>query len=341
MQNSKIEWCHHTFNAWEGCEKVSAGCANCYAERRDKQYHGGEHWGPSGTRKMMSETYWKQPLKWNRDAEKTGVRPRVFCSSLADWLEDRPELVQPRARLLQMASMTPNLDWLFLSKRVEGWRERMQEVVAYWRRQPHGSCNFMADDLERWIEGEVVLSNIWLGTSVENQEQADKRIPELLRIPASVRFLSCEPLLELVDLKSALLTFHCGGCARYSVKSEDGQSWKCDRCKDRYFQRFREEVDWVIVGGESGPNARPMHPEWARSLRDQCIAAGVAFHFKQWGEWIDNYNVDCDWWNNGGFDKVKDSTNVGNFTMHKIGKHATGRMLDGRTWDGFPEAGGR
>lgn len=298
-ENSKIEWCHHTFNAWEGCEKISAGCANCYAERRDKQYHGGEHWGPNGTRKMMSESYWKQPLKWNRDAI-AGERRRVFCSSLADVFEDRLELIEPRRRLFDLINETPNLDWLLLTKRPE-------------------NIEPMFDDIQRhfgWDE-DLSVMNIWLGTTVENQEQADKRIPELLKIPATVRFLSCEPLLEAICFRP-----RCETLAEKLHAMETGDASR---------PAMLDGIHWVICGGESGTDARPMHPDWARSLRDQCQAAGVPFFFKQWGEWMSytnhTFGSKYHWF---GAQHEPDCV--------RVGKKVAGRMLDGREWNEFPNA---
>lgn len=276
LENSKIEWTHHTFNAWEGCEKVSAGCANCYAEQRDRQYHGGSHWGSNGTRKMMSEGYWKQPLKWNvcryqcslcgawnhpnsTICAKKGClatendfvivkRPRVFCSSLADVFENRPELLEPRRRLFDLISDTPNLDWLLLTKRPE---------------------NVLDNVPVKWL-GDGFPDNVWLGASVENQEQADKRIPELLKIPAAVRFLSCEPLLGDVSFQRQIR----------------GIEWNLLTGEQReggFRSRPGRGIDWVIVGGESGTGAREFDIKWARSLQNQCADAGVAFFLKQLG----------------------------------------------------------
>lgn len=279
MGITKIEWTSavkpdgtvvpgYTFNAWEGCQKVSPGCANCYAERRDKQYHGGEHWGPNGTRKMMSESYWKQPLKWNRDAQAAGERRRVFCSSLADVFEGRPGLVEPRSRLFKLIQKTPNLDWLLLTKRPEN-------IIS----------------LTIWsAPGCKPSENIWFGATVENQKEK-RRIDDLRKIPAAVRFLSCEPLLE--DLGNLDLT----------------------------------GIHWLIVGGESGPNARPMHPKWARSLRDQCQAAGVPFFFKQWGKW--GPQPVGDW-------GKKDIQWLDDVNMWRVGKKAAGRLLDGKEWNELP-----
>ncbi len=224
-ENSKIEWTDHSWSPWEGCEKVSAGCKFCYAEQRDKQYHGGAHWGADGVRKMMSESYWQKPFAWNRQSAAKGRRLRIF-PSLCDPFEDRLDLTMPRKRMMELIEETPNLDWLLLTK-----RPRNVNGLVFDRWKKNG-----------WP------SNLWIGTSVENQETANERIPELMHIPAAVRFLSCEPLLGPVDLG-------------FSV------GW----------------IDWVIVGGESGPGARPMEIGWLNSLRDQCIAAGVPVFIKQMG----------------------------------------------------------
>lgn len=277
-ENSKIEWCHHTFNSWEGCEKVSAGCANCYAERRDKQYHSGEHWGSNGTRKMMSESYWRQPLKWNRDAVIAGERPRVFCSSLADVFERRKDLIKVRIRLFDMIQKTSNLDWLLLTKRPQEVLPILTEardLSSECRFEDgHQKCVLTHRWLQDWLDGKPP-ENMWIGTTVENQEQADKRIPELLKIPAQMRFLSCEPLLGPVDLG-------------YSLMLHDSPKW--DGSCPMHFAgicpeglRCNPPIHWVITGGESGPNARPMDVGWLNSIRDQCLTAGVPVFIKQMG----------------------------------------------------------
>lgn len=280
-ENSKIEWTDHTFNPWWGCIRVSPGCEHCYAEALAKRY-GHNVWGPAKTteRRMMSENYWKQPLKWNKEAEKTGQRKRVFCASMADVFEDHPQVVEARRQLFDLIGSTIHLDWLLLTKRPE---------------------NILRMLPENW--GGNTLINMWLGTSVENQEQADKRIPELLKVPAKVRFLSCEPLLGDVMLR------------RWVPPSKEG--WA------------PSSIHWVIAGGESGHGARPMHPDWARILRDQCQAAGVPFLFKQWGEYTPYY------------EQVNTETGqlqLAEYTkgMQRVGKKAAGRVLDGRTWDEFP-----
>lgn len=274
-ENSGISWTHHTFNCWKGCRKVSPACKNCYAESFAKRF--GEDFG--GRRILTGDSYWKQPLKWNREAEKTGVRYRVFCASLADVFEEwngpihdskgaelrisedgritdcidwtRPLTASDvRTRLFELIDATPNLDWMLLTKRPEN-------ILKMW---PEPTNNALSPFPNKRY-------NVWLGTTVENQQYADKRIPELLKCRdlAPVLFLSCEPLLGPVDLQ------------RYLFVGDEG-GWE-------YAGSPRGFINWVIAGGESGPNARPSHPDWFRSLRDQCQAANVPFHFKQWGEW--------------------------------------------------------
>lgn len=230
--NSRIEWCDHTFNPWRGCTKVSAGCANCYAEtmsKRNPRVLG--IWGDSGTRVIASDAMWREPLRWNAAAERDGVRRRVFCASLADVCEDRSELFEPRQRLTNLIRATPWLDWLVLTKRPENAALLFDRRVSW----PH---------------------NIWFGTSCENRAALLARLPHLWRVPARVRFLSCEPLLEsLGDIAYELLHFAGGG----------------------------NLIHWVIVGGESGPKARPFNLGWARTILDSCHRAGAACFIKQLG----------------------------------------------------------
>lgn len=302
MKDSKIEWTHHTFNPWIGCTRVSPGCVNCYAETMMADRYKKVKWGPAGERKRTSADYWKQPLKWNREAAAAGERRRVFCSSLADVFEFKADQVDDlrfwRFHLWELIDETPYLDWLLLTKRPEN----VNNIVPF-------------------TYGGEWPSNIWIGTSIENQEYADKRIPELLRIPAGVRFLSVEPLLGPVDLSEWL--------------------WADMPGKPRL-----NRLHWVIVGGESGPNARPMHPDWVRSIRDQCVAAGVSFLFKQWGEWavtthewtLPNEGLTGPW--SSSFSKqyylIGDGVSMRHMKMEKVGKHRAGRLLDGREWDEFP-----
>ncbi|MDP9316786.1 MAG: phage Gp37/Gp68 family protein [Chloroflexota bacterium] len=224
-QKSTIEWTDNTFNPWWGCTKVSPGCVHCYAETFSTRYRF-DVFGPRKSRRTFGETYWQEPFKWNRQAVHTGKRARVFCASMADVFEDNQSIEAERAKLWSLIAETPMLDWLLLTKR------------------PQNILRFVPWD-DNWP------ANVWAMTSVENQEQAEKRIPILLEVPAIVRGLSVEPLIGQVDL----------------------EPWLAG-------------IQWVIVGGESGQGARQMQIDWVLSLRDQCVQAGVPFFFKQWGEWI-------------------------------------------------------
>lgn len=357
-ENSLIEWTDHTFNPVRGCTKVSPGCANCYAAREALRFPTIRGiWGDSGTRVVAVPSAWKTPLLWNRAAERRRVmelhsvpagvphdfrRTRVFCASLADVFEDwKGELRFPadlapdgyvrarwdgtemireleksaeaeaqglplatmdnlRTELFRLIEATPNLDWQLLTKRPENV---MRMVPEHWRT--------------------ALPRNVWMGTTVEDQQRADERIPELLGIPAAVRFLSCEPLLGPVDL---------------TAHSRPG-SWidplTGERARGDVARDFGgERIHWVIAGGESGPKARPMHPEWARSLRDQCQPAGVPFLFKQWGEWqpaADHRGSDT-------VPVLPVFNGDSRHTMARAGKKAAGRMLDGREWNEFPKS---
>ena len=226
---TKIAWTDSTFNPWRGCVKVSDGCKHCYAEGWAKRT-GKPIWGKDAAREHASETYWKQPVKWNAEAAKIGKPFRVFCSSLADVCEDRDDLLEPRARLMRLIEDTPNLTWLLVTKRPE---------------------NFLRFFGRRWFTGWP--NNVWAMTTAENQEQADKRLPHLMKVPTVVRGVSYEPALGPVDFMPWILP------------------------------RATPMIDWIIAGGESGYGARSFHLDWARNVRDQCRGAGVAFFMKQAG----------------------------------------------------------
>lgn len=183
-QKTSIAWCHHTFSPWHGCTKVSPGCLNCYAEKLSNRFNPGL-WGPNAGRKIAGDRAWAEPLRWDRAAAKAGERRRVFCGSMCDVFEDRPDLIRARIRLFEIIATTPRLDWLLLTKR--------PDHAAYWW-----------DRITRAATGESLREdpwpNVWLGVSVEDQQRSDERIPILLSIPAAVRFLSVEPLLGPVNL---------------------------------------------------------------------------------------------------------------------------------------------
>jgi protein gp37 len=270
-ENSRIEWTDHTFNPWWGCTKVSPACDNCYAEAWARRT-GHSVWGAKTERRFLSDFYWKQPLRWNRDAGKRRRRERVFCASMADVFEWRADLSPWRARLWDLIEQTPNLDWLLLTKR------------------PH-----LGARLTPW--GNAWPRNVWMGTTIESQRMSEKRMHHLLALPATVRFVSCEPLRTRLDMTPFLSS---------------------------------GELDWVIAGGESGANARPADPNWFRDLRDQCIANGVPFHFKQWGEWAplnDLHTGSC---------PISMESTAWSEPLGRFGKKRSGRMLDGREWNQVP-----
>lgn len=263
MENSKIEWTDHTWNPWIGCTRVSPGCQHCYAETLMDKRYGKVQWGPQGKRVRTSAAYWKQPLKWNRQAAVEGIRRRVFCASLADVFEDKPDqaydLANWREELWQLVLATPWLDWLVLTKRPQNVRPMVPFAM------PGNPYSVLP-----WP------SNLWIGTSVENQEYADRRIPELLKIPAVVRFLSIEPLLGPVDLAEYLTPQWW----EEEVPAPKG----CIGCPATFYAaRLRGIAHWVIIGGESGHGARPMRLEWARAIVRQCREAGVPVFVKQLG----------------------------------------------------------
>ncbi len=270
MENSNISWTDHTFNPWIGCTKVSPGCTNCYAETLDRNRYSKtlgsatkaapvSHWGPGAPRHRTSENYWQQPLRWNRQLAEhnsqhgDNQRAKVFSASLADWLDDEVP-IEWLVDFLSLIHATPFLDWLLLSKRPQNWLKRIASAHDHLR-----PAELLSRLLDRWLDGEFP-ETVWIGTTVEDQARAEDRLPNLLAIPARVRFLSCEPLLGPVDLVAA-------------GEDLDGA----------YAPRFPSWVDWVICGGESGPGARPMAGAWVLSLREQCAAANVPFFFKQWG----------------------------------------------------------
>jgi protein gp37 len=273
--NSAIKWTDHTYNPWWGCTRVSPGCQHCYAETFAKRT-GNKVWGQNAERRFFGDKHWAEPLKWDRAAEKAGRPALVFCASMADVFEDRDDVVPHRDRLFELVESTPHLIWQLLTKRPENV---LAMVPAAWLAGPTGSVihrNLGSADVPNmrvdFVDGRDAgwPSNVWVGTTVEDQQRADERIPHLRRIPAPVRFLSCEPLLGPVDLSRWL---------HLEQVRQPGDEWAFVRGPGFH----PALVEWVIAGGESGPGHRPMDLDHARSLRDQCTAAGVPFFFKQHG----------------------------------------------------------
>lgn len=237
-KETKIAWAHGTFNPWRGCTKISEACKHCYAEGWAKRT-GKDIWGPDAAREHASASYWKQPLRWAEEAAKSGQPFRVFCSSLADVCEDREDLLEPRARLMRLIEQTPALTWLLCTKRPE---------------------NFGRFFSVRW--GNDWPKNVWALTTAEDQANADKRIPELLKVPSIVRGVSYEPALGPVDFRPWIL--------RQVTEGE-------------HAGKLVQGLDWVIVGGESGSAARQFDLAWARQIVKDCRDLGAAPFVKQLG----------------------------------------------------------
>lgn len=311
-----IEWTEATWNPLRGCSRVSEGCRNCYAERMAARFakpgepYGGlienGHW--SGQVKLV-EDHLDNPLRWRKPR-------RIFVNSMSDLFHEslHDDVVD---QVFAVMALAHRHTFQVLTKRPD----RMLDYLSRDRRLLWATAALLTlcDEItsDHIQHGPTILPNVWLGVSVEDQAAADKRIPLFLQTPAALRFVSCEPLLASVDLTRWLPHRHscrCAECYARALKKPD-----------------RYAIDWVIAGGESGPGARPMHPDWARSLRDQCQDAGVPFFFKQWGEfeplrkgdWAGRYEKGC-------------STDYGEFL--RVGKQATGCLLDGEEWKQFPNA---
>jgi protein gp37 len=313
---TKIEWTDATVNAVNGCSVLSPGCTNCYAMRlagtRMKHHPSragltrASKAGPVWTGEVrFNEAALLQPLKWRRPR-------RIFWNAHGDLFHENVS-DQWIDRCFAVMALTPQHQHQVLTKRAERMRAYL-EVRPQARWAAHAVLLRDAGKIPAGAMFQIrdPLPNVWLGVSVEDQARADERIPHLLATPAAVRFLSCEPLLGPVDLRKV-------SCWEYP-KAEvlNALSGRLEGMFGGFCATCLPRLDWVIVGGESGPGARPMQPDWARSLRDQCAAAGVPFFFKQWGEFAPT--SDCN----------------GPYMMH-VGKRAAGRLLDGVTHDGMPE----
>jgi protein gp37 len=298
---SNIEWTDATWNPWVGCTKISPACDHCYAAvstaARTLAHRLGIEtlWGAGIHRYRTSEANWQQPLKWNdRHAE--------FYAQ------------HGRRRRVFCASLADVFD----NEVPAQWRSDLFKLIDSTKNLDWLLLTKRIGNVRNLTRGVSAWPNVWLGATICNQEEADRDIPKLLATPARVRFLSIEPMLGPIDLST----------------------WIGDRQKDVIARRLaglpyeRHFVDWVIAGGESGHHARPMHPAWARSIRDQCRDAGVPFLFKQWGEWgpnIEYPTADAYRWPIGnGMDSLTD------WWSYRVGKKAAGRLLDGVTHDGFP-----
>lgn len=339
-----IEWTDATWNPTTGCDKVTPGCDHCYAETIAHRFAGTKAY-PDGFAVTLRPERLDQPLRWRRPR-------RIFVNSMSDLFhKDVPD--EFIAKVWAVMALAPQHTFQVLTKRHGRMRSLLNsrdfhrlvrdawagcdkpegitpgKCICGHSKSGHnglgycriGECACGAGAFVVPLAAGRPLPNVWLGVSVEDQARADLRIPALLGTPAAVRFLSCEPLLGPVSLRWAKWAPLVNGNEYDGMKG----------------------LGWVIVGGESGPGARPMHPEWARSIRDQCAYAGVPFLFKQWGEWLP---VGPD------EETGKDSVYIGPdgkgiFYAHRylpgaqqmarVGKKAAGRTLDGRTHDEYPE----
>jgi len=332
---TKIEWTDATWNPVTGCTKVSQGCKHCYAERqwpRLTSIPGTLYSGRSFTDVECHAHRLDQPLRWKKPR-------RIFVNSMSDLFHESVPF-EFIASVFAVMSVTTRHQYQVLTKRPD----RMLEFFKWVLMEKDNGCwypikanDFGAGDriFDHWPEhinwvncgydncGPLFpFENVWLGVSVEDQETADERIPLLLQTPAAIRWLSIEPLLGPVDLTMALEQFHT---------------------HDPLLNRNPSPVQWVVVGGESGPKARPMHPDWVRSLRKQCQTANVPFFFKQWGEWRPVDGLGEAQFSGAPTTVFKSSATgpstfkeMANRTVVRVGKKAAGRELDGKIYSEYP-----
>lgn len=302
MADTKIEWAAKVWNPTVGCSRVSEGCRHCYAERMAKrlaamgrpEYQGlltdDGRW--NGMVRTLPERL-NDPLRWKKPS-------RIFVDSMSDLFhEDVPDEFIWKV-FDTMTRGNRRHTYIILTKRPQRMRDWFQaNQERFWHYPAPGK------DMQ-YVAAPWPDPCIWLGVSVENQAAAYERIPLLLETPAAVRFVSCEPLLGPVDIHEFL-------CPCKVFCSDDIPS-----------------LDWMIVGGESGPGARPMHPDWVRSIRDQCQGAGIPFFFKQWGEWTSEFPQERS------LAHIQEAYRDGQ-SYWRVGKKTAGRLLDGREWNEYPE----
>jgi len=375
MSKSSIEWTDDTWNPVSGCTRVSAGCDNCYAVKMTKRL---EAMGKPKYAGLVNigKAHFNGTVRCHEDALTIPLKAkkprRWFVNSMSDLFHKEVpfEFID---RVFAVMALCPQHTFQVLTKRPERmaeyletlspseFDEKMLPVIDWASAHAIWTTTYICRDQgpSRPVHG-WPLPNVWLGTSAEDQQTADERVPHLLKCPAAVRFLSCEPLLGPVRFYSGDVIV-CKACGSFLSDDEEELFKPCpcgcthyvwDTPTDKATLEDIEDpselgIHWVIVGGESGPGARPMHPDWARSLRDQCVAAGVPFFFKQWGEWVEEMQlaedavipaVKCyEPWSE--YDEAEQCFFGDRTAVWKLGKKSAGRLLDGRTWDEFPEAG--
>ncbi|MEN5084309.1 DUF5131 family protein [Bosea sp. TWI1241] len=324
---SAIEWCDHTANPWIGCQKVGPGCDHCYAEARDNRFEGGAHWGPGAPRRRTAPATRNAPLRWNRAAPAFhaghGRWPRVFSGSLCDIFDNA---VDPAWRKdhYQIVRETKNLRWILVTKRI-------------------GNAPAMLP--EGWLDGG--FDHVGIMITTVNQAEIDRDVPKLLDLPMTGnqwRGVSYEPALGPADFSRLKVVNRYGFGGSYDALRG---LWRPGDDEGAAVAHPRATVlDWIVCGGESGDEARPMHPDWARAVRDQCAAAGTAFLFKQWGEWAPSTpeqayaNPRSGWRCFAGHPHVAKAHELypenGAAFVERMGKKAAGRLLDGKLHHAFP-----
>ncbi|WP_237480768.1 DUF5131 family protein [Lichenibacterium dinghuense] len=384
-ETSTIEWTDATWTpirarhrvtgevGWH-CEHASPGCSNCYSETFNELRLGtGLPFKPGhrgDVEHFLDEAMLLAPLRWRRSR-------RIFVCSITDlfgdWVSDAWI-----DRVFAVMALCSRHTFQVLTKR----SARMRDYASRWFERlatgdvrvdhPTGPACF--SDHVDWTILPSVLPNVWLGISAEDQRRADERVPDLLDTPAAVRFVSAEPLLGSIDLSTYFRdpNYHCPDCGGHLDMNDECPGWH----EFGVPLRPHPGLDWVVVGGESGPDARPMHPDWARTLRDQCAAAGVPFLFKQWGAWkpictmteaesdtlyrsnriaregesqgtLDEFHgrtcrvpdLALGYGGATGFDAYRVVDGHGGMLMFRVGKAAAGRLLDGVEHDAMPEVG--
>lgn len=286
---TKIEWTDEVWNPVTGCTKVSQGCKHCYAERIAERFWGERKF----TDVQCHEDRLNIPLHWRKPR-------RVFVNSMSDLFH-------------------PDVDFEFIKLVYRVMFLSMQHTFQILTKRPERMFEFTNWMIKDGIH--MPISNVWLGVSCEDQAAADERIPWLLKTPAAVRFVSYEPALGPVDFTA--LNFGTS----WESSALDGWYVTPDGRDEPDQHSDGNKLDWVIAGGESGPGARPAHPDWFRSVRDQCVEAGIPFFFKQWGEWIGVFERE--------WERRPDIAKNGLF--ERVGKKRAGRLLDGREWNEYPE----
>ncbi len=346
-----IEWTDATWNPVTGCTKVSAGCKHCYAERKWPRLAGNPktvYYGRQFADVLTHGDRLDQPIRW--------TKPRmIFVNSMSDLFHEAvPDDFIDSVFGVMWACLwgrneKPGHVFQVLTKRAGRMRDYLlQDRREYWARAAVNYGGGIDPDLiwDQVMGADGPHPRIWIGVSVEDQKSAEERIPTLLEMPAAVRWISAEPLQGPVNLTAILPEYP------ERLDALEGRLY----CDEPHTAGSYEEVprlDWVVVGGESGPKARPMHPDWARSLRDQCNAAGVPFLFKQWGEFATEYqsgrdiNFCYDRSTTGGWIEMDGTYSLGDGAapsdpmtaehVFRIGKKAAGRLLDGREWNQYPE----